>query len=461
MPDYSAANIHGVEDARRAAAAHSSPRYVCLDRLERYYESTQYATRRDFWDERVPLWERAPLVNYPIVRTAAQSNTDLVFGEGRFPKIRDARDAGQSQSEPDEENEKQDDQLTAIMRETRFKQHSRRSLSHAQTCKSVACLYGIRNGRLTADILKSKWCTPTFGSQGEVTKLEVQYPFFDYERDPQTRQTVMVCKLYRRVIDELADTVFVPIKVTINEDVKPSDWRVKEKVEHGFGFCPVVWYPFLRGVPTADDYDGIAIHEHQLGEIDALNMSLSQRHRAALWLGEPQVYEIGVEKNYNPTERGRQPRIAADKSGVPLDGVSAAGANSGWADIGGSVYGDMAGSSQGGRKKGPGYVWQYESDTAKVGLLELSQGSLKALDEHAADLRNKLAESLCVVFLDPENIKFAATTSGKALETLKQRQLDRCDQIRDDVEQNFLTPSLSMLVAIDQHRSKRNAYPAA
>jgi hypothetical protein len=50
--------------------------------------------------------------------------------------------------------------------------------------------------------------------------------------------------------------------------------------------------------------------------------------------------------------------------------------------------------------------------------------------------------------MDPENVKFAATVSGKALEVLKQRQLDRCDQYRADFGERFILPATNMLIRI-------------
>jgi len=100
------------------------------------------------------------------------------------------------------------------------------------------------------------------------------------------------------------------------------------------------------------------------------------------------------------------------------------------------------------RKKGPGYVWRYPNTETRVEYLTVPATALKVLDENARDLRIKLQEALGVVFLDPENIKFAATTSGKALEAIKQKQIDRCDQYRDDLTDNFLLPTLDMQLRI-------------
>jgi hypothetical protein len=95
-------------------------------------------------------------------------------------------------------------------------------------------------------------------------------------------------------------------------------------------------------------------------------------------------------------------------------------------------------------------AWQYEQKAGetRVEYLQIGPEALKAIDENSHDLRQKIAEALCVVFMDPENVKFAATVSGKALETLKARQLDRCDQLREDFEEGFLLPANRMLFAV-------------
>ncbi len=100
------------------------------------------------------------------------------------------------------------------------------------------------------------------------------------------------------------------------------------------------------------------------------------------------------------------------------------------------------------RKRGSQQVWQYENEETEVKLVTLPGDALDALNGNAHDLRMKLQESLAVVFLDPENIKFAVTTSGKALAAIKQRQLDRCDQYRDDFADKFFEPSVSMQLRI-------------
>jgi hypothetical protein len=153
------------------------------------------------------------------------------------------------------------------------------------------------------------------------------------------------------------------------------------------------------------------------------------------------MIEVGVESGYNPTATGRIALVPQTPEGGMATGPE--GKN--------PIVGAFIDASSGGkkaRKKGPGWVYQYPNPDTKVSLLTYPGDALKAQEDNARDLRIKLQESLAVVFLDPENIKFAATTSGKALQAIKQKQLDRCDQFRDDLADRFLEPSIAMQLRI-------------
>jgi hypothetical protein len=207
---------------------------------------------------------------------------------------------------------------------------------------------------------------------------------------------------------------------------------------HGLGFCPVVWYPFMRGCQPVNVFDGKAIHAQITDEIRQHDIAISQRHRGAL-LSEGQIVEIGVEAGYNPTaELGRVALVQSTERGGP---ASADNPLKG-------AYFDTASNTPHARKRGPGYTWQYPDPLTKVEWLAYPTSSLEAQDNNARDLRMKLMESLGVVLLDPESIKFAATTSGKSLEAIRERQIDRCDQYRDDLHDCFLMPSVQMQLRI-------------
>jgi hypothetical protein len=51
--------------------------------------------------------------------------------------------------------------------------------------------------------------------------------------------------------------------------------------------------------------------------------------------------------------------------------------------------------------------------------------------------------------------------SGKALQAVKQRQVDRCDKYRDDFEDGFLKPSIDMQLRIAQRVGKLLRVPGS
>jgi hypothetical protein len=428
--------LQGYDRALKALEANRSPRYREIDRLERFVATTQYLDRPSWWNNDCdkPLWERAPCIAYPIVKSAISANVDLIFGEGRFPQIAfDRKTVG-------EQADALNSELALLLKQARFRTVSRQFLAQAQGCRSAVALLGARNGRLVIETTKAKWCEPEFGDDGSVKSLEIRYPYLDRYQLPNGTWAVRAL-IYRRVIDEQSDTLYKPAEA-LESGAEPK-WQVANKAEHKLGFCPVIWYAHLKGPTAVNVYDGEAVHEHCLDEIEAHDMAISQRHRAALYLGEPQLVEIGVPPGYSPTEVGRMPDVPA-AAGPSFNVEGNPGRR-----LSGFYEGFVgAGSGKQGRKKGPGYTWQYPNADVKVELLSLDPGALKALDEHAHDLKVKIAESLCVVFLDPEGVKFASTTSGKALRALKQRQLDRCDQIRDDLTDCYLEPIIRMAIRV-------------
>ena len=416
----------GYADAVKALEANMSPRAQHMATLERYVDGTQYAGLPDWFSDEKPLWERAPCIVYPIVRSAIASNADLLLGESRFPAV--AVDG----LEPGEESEAVEAVLAKLVQQARLKAVSREVFSAAQGTGSACAIFGLRGGRLFVDVTKARWCEVELDVDGAVRRLEIQYPYLTVESVAGQRR--VVAKAYRRVIDATSDTTYVPAEARV--DAAAIQWVVDEKrtVAHGLGFCPVVWYAHMRGCPIVGDVDGHALHEHLTDEIRAHDFALSQRHRAALYTGDPQWTETGVEPGYNPTGSVRRAEVPASISGRPGEKPHAAYVSRG-----------PRGKA---RKKSPGVVWQYEDPNVQVKLHTLPGDALEALDKHARDLRIKLAESLGVVFLDPETMPAATTISGRALEALKARQIDRCDSYRADFGDRFLLPAMGMLLRI-------------
>ncbi len=421
------ANLPGYDEAARAADAYLTPRAKYMRDLERYVEGTQYEGLPDWFSDTKPLWERAPCIVDPIVRRAIESNADLCLGEGRFPRLSVEDVAGDDADDVEYV-------LARIAKGARLQVAAREAFEAAQGTGSACAIFGVRAGRLFIDTVKARWCEVELDADGAVLRLEIKYPYLTVVRIGG-QQTVKAM-LFRRVIDDKRDVTFLPGEARV-EGIEP-DWREdpKKSFAHGLGFCPVVWYPHMRGCAVVGDIDGKALHEHLTDEIRAHDFALSQRHRAALYAGDPQWTEVGVEPGYNPTDPVRRPAIPATlHGGRPGE----AGPTTGH-------YVERPRSSKA-RKKSPGAVWQYPSDV-EVKLHTLPGDALEAVSKHARDLRIKLSESLGVVFLDPENIPSATTLSGRALEMLFGRQLNRCDGYRADFGDRFLIPAMGMLIRI-------------
>lgn len=443
--------LAGEEEARKAFDANCSNRYLRLNWLESWSNGTQYAGRDSWWSDDRPLWERAPCVQYPVVQIAVDSNVDLVLGESRFPELT----MSPGEDEGDEENGLDEDDSSVIDRFIReyhrlchFRSHCREAFGAAQACGTAVAIHGVRQGVPFADLLPAKWCEPKFGPNREIIELEVRYPYLDQYKRPDGKWAVRA-RLYRRVIDAVKDTTFLPAEADPN-GTEPS-WQVDrtQVFEHGYGFCPVVWYAFMKGCVPVNVVDGKAIHANHTDEIEAHDVALSQRHRGAL-LSEPQPYEIGVQPGYNPTEEGRTVLAVSTLNGGAVTPDN-------------PVIGSYGDRSKKARKKGPGYVWQYEGakTEVEVNYLTYPGEALQAQNDNAADLRMKLQEALAVVLLGPDEIKGFKTLSGKALETLKRRQLDRCDQYRSDIEDHFLGPSVNMQLRIAAKLGAKLRVPGA
>lgn len=438
--------LGGYAEAVKRYRGNLSPRATRLIELESYVRGTQYDGRPSWWTLDVPLQERAPCVVYPVVRIAIHSNVDMVLGEGRYPEIttKVAEDEGEEDNGLSLDDSKTVDRfIREYHRVCRFKSGSRESFAEAQGCGSIAAIHGVRNGKPFQDLVPAKWCEPELDSEGGVVRLVIQYPYIEQYQD-QNGSWCVRTKLYRRVIDAQRDVEYFPADAP--DAGSKVSWREnpQRSVDHKLGFCPVVWYPFMRGAQPVNVVDGQALHTSLFAEIEAHDFSISQRHRAALYSGDPQVVEIGVEKGYNPSGNGRTPVMPSTPSGG--EPTTANPVNGGWVPLGPSQA----------RKRGASTVWQYEDQETKVNLLTLPPGALEAIDSNAKDIRIKLQESLAVVFLDPENVKFAATTSGKALQAIKQRQLDRCDQYRDDFGDRYFEPSVSMQLRVAEAVLSRN-----
>ena len=446
--------VNGAEEARKLVLQQMTPRAARIAEAERWIAGTQYDHLASWWDEDVSIFLRAPCIVDPIVRAAIDSFVDLVLGEGRFPTItcRPSEDETELESEgglSQEDGKELDQLLGELQQSARFRRVTREAFAGAMGQGSQAVIWGARAGRLFGETVNARWCTPELAADGSVARLTIQYAYVDETQDARGTWRA-TARMFRRVIDTAKDTTYAPVDLTDGARADKLAFTVATEVAHGLGFTPVVWYPFMKRCSIVGEYDGQPIHTHLYDEIRAHDMAVSQRHRAALYAGDPQTIEIGVEPGISPTAKREVGHPSSPAGGTatepkgdnPQNGVYAA-----------------PGARQMGRRKGPGEAWQYPSPDTKVTQLTLPAGALQSIDDNAHDIRTKICQSLAVVFMDPENVKFAATVSGKALETLRQRQLDRCDQYREDLADGLILPSVHMLMRIAQRQAANLRVP--
>lgn len=428
---------------RRKCNAQFTPRYRELDYLERYVKCTQYEGRPGYFEDAdVPVRERRPCVNYPIVRRAIKSNVDLVLGEGRFPVITSHTSEDDSELDGNlglsvDDSELLDGFVRHVVRQARVKNAARQMLADAQACRTSVAIGCVEAGKLKIRTVKAKWCTRDTDPEdpSKTTRLEVRYPYLERYYDSARRCWTERAKLYRRVVDSTSDNVWSAL-CPDNPDDEPK-WilnRQKSR-EHGLGFCPVVWYKNLPDTECADNDDGLAIHEELFDNIDALNFSLSQRHRAAFVNGNPTTVETGVEADYNQAPAGRAAQIIQGPQGT-------------WEAGKDPVLGYAKGARTHKKRRGTGVAWRYENKDAKVSLLTLPGDALKPLEEDAQDLVTKLAEAMNVVFINLGAGRHAAEFSGKALQVLYKPQIAACDLVRDDFGENCLLRLVDMMLRI-------------
>jgi hypothetical protein len=427
-------------EVSKIVSAGMSARASQIDAYQRYYDGTIYDGRPKFTDGSVPLAERAPCVVYPATRNAAISYSTLCLGDERFPLITSASSEDDSVFDDrlglnEADSKILDAGVLKIVDQTRLAVVSQQILEAALAGGTTPVLCSVTKGRLRVTLLDAKTAEPTFADDDPdtVTQIVISYRYVTTVWDAMERANKKHVWQYRRVIDAEFDTVFIPVEIKTSDEY-PTPSQPKTKYKHGFGFCPVVWYKFCAPVAASGDIDGKPIHWGLLSLIDAVNLALSQRHRAAIYSGDPQVIETGVDDDdmRMPMGRASEDRQArADMSGwqEPLSG------------------GRSGGSSV--RKKGTGTVWRYTSPEAKVFYLLLSGDALKCLDDDARDNIKKLREALGHVYIDPEELLTGSgDVSGKTLLMAFFSQIARCNRIREDFGRMCLLPVLNMLFRI-------------
>ncbi len=424
-----------------------SPRFRRIETYQRYWDGTIYEGRPGFLDQSIdiPLLERAPCIVYPIVRAATQAIVSMTLGHGKFPEILSLSSEDDTSFDirfglSIKESVIFDAGVKKISEQARLPavcQQLTETALHSGTCVPVVSL---NNGRIKVSQLDPKICTPTFDPKNadRLLSIEVSYRYVEEYFHKEAQKWAKKVMQFRRVIDSKADTTFLPCEVKDDKDFPVPSVPDKDKTfEHNFGFCPAIWYAHRATFSDSQDFDGRPIHWGLASQLDALHFAYSQRHRAAMYCGDPQFWETGIDPDQKPQNMGRT-AVAPQPTSMNPQGLAK---NDGWA------FG-TGGGSKPARKKGPGAVWQYESPDAKVGMMTLPGDALKGIDMHAADLRIKICEALGITFVDPSQLKGAGDISGKTLAFIFALQVATCNALREDFGRKCLLPLLNLIYQV-------------
>lgn len=386
---------------RRVNAYGETPRYWRINALEALWCGHGYDGRPSFWDKTVPLRDRAPAVQAMLPKTVGNRLAHMVFSERSFPALQ-VEPRGFGVTLTDEEAAALSALVQDVAKASRLTTRMRACLVEGLKTGSVCAMTSLVEGLPVIEIFPAKHCTPTLTRGGRVSRLVIQYKVPDAAGPGKM-------SWYRREISDGLDVVFALVPC---DDKGEPDWsKVARETEAAIEFVAVRW---LRndddGVVGLDSIDGHAMVDGLEDEVWAVDMKLSMLDRTALYNGDPQMVQTGVDPDEGIS--APQGREASSR------GVIADAAMKGWRWATGAPA----------MVKAPGTIWKMpvggdakmlESSGAGANIIKL------ALDE----LRRVVTDSMGAVVADPANFA-SGDLSSKALTLLFGPMLDTASDLR-------------------------------
>jgi hypothetical protein len=433
--------------------APKTPRVFELERYQAFFECTAYNGRPSFFTDDKPMQERKPCIIYPIVKIAAESNVAFAMGEGRFPTV--LSQSSEDDTQFDDELGVSKDESTILdafnaklVKLARLERVFRQAYRMAQAARSVAIVVGFRAGRPFADLVWSKLCRPFFDDPldpQKCTRLEIRYRYTEKWRDPALTGGEWWTRVfeYLRVIDDTYDTVYQPVDVWDVTDPGAIDRKsaTRSVTKHDFGFCPVHWYARNLESVIGSEVDGRALHDGSCDLIEQLDFALSQRHRAAIYAGDPQTVLTGItdDDDLGATGRTLDPNLTT------------------LAQEGGKKYGQAFAApfrtTSGALKRGVMHPWMIKDPAGKAVVIALPGDALDALDKDAQDIGSKVCDALGITIVDPSMFGGGGDLSGRTLAFIFSKQINRVSQDREDLGRCCILPVLNLFYRMLVKRS--------
>jgi hypothetical protein len=357
---------------------------VLKGKLYDHMEYDFHQEKKDGIGEYVPIRDRRPSVRYALCRVVVDDSVSLLFSEGHFPSI-DCKD------------EATRDALTDLVKDARINQVMIEAATTGSV-GSVAIFMRVLSNRLFCNVSNTMYLTPIWKRDAPDTLAKVieQYKVKGSVLADQgyeiANSDLTVDFWFRREWDELAETWFVPWKVSPHALAPKPDKA--NSTTHSLGFVPIVW---VKNLPGGDDIDGECTFPTEAIDTQIeIDYQLSQAGR-------------GLKYSSDPTLLIKEP--AVDNDGTIVKG-------------GGNAI-----------------VVSAEGDAK---LLEINGSASAAVIEYVRCLREMALESAHGNRSNAD--KLSAAQSGRAMEMMNQSLIWLADKLRISYGEGALLSLLRMVV---------------
>lgn len=294
------------ETNARLARLGMTPRQQELNRLYAFYKCLNYESCRIDWDgtERAapidheaiatagflppgfydagatfPIKFRKPSAPYYMVKVIVDRFTGLLFSESQHPKIRS-------------DDHEMEQFLQGIADTTRLWQNMIKNRTYGGSMGVAIAGFQFVNGKPRIEIHDPRWVYPTFSDRftQELSQIEIRMQYPEEQKDDETGLWRQVWYWYRRVISTTSDIVYEKVPVSDGEE---PHWVEAKRMDHGLGFCPVVW---TQNLPVQDDIDGDPDCHGIYDIVQAHDALIAQAHYGTLSNCDPTLVAITEAK---------------------------------------------------------------------------------------------------------------------------------------------------------------------
>lgn len=382
-----------------------SSRYRRLTVLDRLLDGTIYDDlEHSFYEEETPdgkyikIEDRRPCVRYNLPKYIAKTTARKLFAGAHAPKLTHS-------------SEEVVEKLKTLANSSNLFYYMLQASIWASV-GSVAATFKIVDDRFLIEIWRSRFCWPTFKSDGQLDSLRIAYPTKDWPAGAVDWEGKLVDAedenyWFIRDVTDKAEITYRPICEDDWNPIEGPDSKlvVEKEVFHKLGFVPAQWGVNLAGgeFPDGDSTFGPAI-------------------------------DMSIEMDYTMSQIGAGVRYNAAPQVV--------------------LQGDLADGDSKGINRGPSRILHLKAPVkdatgmtfggGDAHLLEMTGTGTDAGVKYIAALRKFALETVAAARKDPERTK--GPLSGKAVEALDDQFVDLVQELRSSLGDTFMLSLLKKMV---------------